>query len=227
MTKQNYQLKTKRNYLLSEVRSALQKTIRRGEIENSMYWACELYDSGFEKYLLYTLATISAEDIGHYSPALYSAINSTISLWYSIFLDRKKAKQRTEIRPAIGSIIVMMTTAKKTRIADDAYMYVAIAREQGMFLDIPDVAVDEHTARGKNLQRSSRFWVRQASKIYPRVTSKELGLKTDYSSELDSYYLENSEIEGECDYSEWKPNFSSEPICKFPYVSKNENDHED
>jgi replication-associated recombination protein RarA len=226
MSKQNYQLKTERNYLLSEVRSALQKAIRRGELENSMYWACELHDSGFEKYLLYSLSTIAAEDIGHYNPALYSAINSTLNLWYSIFLDRKKAKQRTEIRPAIGSIVVMMVTSKKTRIADDAYMSVAIAREQGVFLDIPDSAVDEHTARGKDLQRSSRFWVRQASKIHPRASSKELGVKTDYSSELDAYYLENSEIEDECDYSEWNPNFPNESIYKFPYNYREDKDEE-
>jgi len=212
-----FKLKTVRNYELMEVRSALQKCLRRGQIEESLYWACELYESNYEKYLFYTLATIVAEDIGHFDSANYSAMNSALNLWYTIFIDRKKAKQRTEIRPALGSIIILMASAKKTRVGDDAWMFMELSRKQGLHLDIPDVAIDEHCRKGRELKRSFRFWVRQASKIHPKVRAEELGLKTDYSSELNRWYMKNSPVHDEPDYNEWTHLQPDDPIVEVEF----------
>ena len=210
-------LRTKNNYDLMEVRSGLQKTIRRGQLEESLYWAIELYESNFEAYLIYTLAVISSEDIGHYNPATYAAINSALTLWHSLLTERKKKKQRTELRPALGSIIVMMVTSKKTRISDDSWMWMEIQRKNGLWLDIPDVAFDEHTKKGKELGRSFRYWVKQSSKIYPKATAEDLGLQTDYSTEVNNYYMKNSPIENESDYSEWNPDDPDAEVLEFPY----------
>lgn len=210
-------LKTKNGYDLMECRSALQKMIRRGQLEESLYWAVELYESGFESYLLYSLSTVVSEDIGHFNPATYAAINSSLSLWHSLLTERKKKKQRTELRPALGSIIVMMVTSKKTRISDDAWMWVEIQRRNGLWLDLPSVCFDEHTKKGKEMGRSYRYWVRQSSKIYPKASAEELGVPTDYSSEVNNYYLNNSPLENESDYSEWNPDDPDAEVEEFPY----------
>lgn len=213
-------LRTKNNYDLMEVRSGLQKTIRRGNLEDSLYWAIELYESGFEAYLLYTLAVIAAEDIGHFNSATYAAINSSLGLWNALLTERKKKKQRTEMRPAFSSIIVMMVTSKKTRISDDAWMWMEIQRKNGLWLDLPDVCFDEHTKKGKEMGRSYRFWVRQSSKIHPKASAEELGVITDYSFEVNNFYMNNSPVENESDWSEWDANNPDAEIEEFPYEKK-------
>ena len=56
------QLFTVRHYMLSSVVSALQKAIRRGDAKMAMYWACEMWQSGYDGYLWRRLLVISAED---------------------------------------------------------------------------------------------------------------------------------------------------------------------
>jgi replication-associated recombination protein RarA len=56
------QLRTIRHYNFSEVSSAMQKAIRRGDAALAGYWALELWSSGFGKYVWKRLLTISAED---------------------------------------------------------------------------------------------------------------------------------------------------------------------
>jgi hypothetical protein len=46
------ELRTIRSYNFSEVSSAMQKAIRRGETQMAGYWALELWASGFGNYVL-------------------------------------------------------------------------------------------------------------------------------------------------------------------------------
>ena len=55
-------LRTKRGYQFSEVSSAMQKGIRRGDAALAGYWALELWESGFGQYVWRRLLTVSAED---------------------------------------------------------------------------------------------------------------------------------------------------------------------
>jgi replication-associated recombination protein RarA len=55
-------LRTRRGYQFSEVSSAMQKGIRRGDAALAGYWALELWESGFGKYCWKRLLTVSAED---------------------------------------------------------------------------------------------------------------------------------------------------------------------
>ncbi len=55
-------LRTIRGYDFSEVSSAVQKAVRRGETQLAGYWALELWASGFGNYVWKRLLTISAED---------------------------------------------------------------------------------------------------------------------------------------------------------------------
>src|SRR5438094_2200316 len=56
------QLRTIRGYNFGEVSSAMQKAIRRGDVQLAGYWALELWSSGFGNYVWKRLLTVSAED---------------------------------------------------------------------------------------------------------------------------------------------------------------------
>ena len=59
---------SKNGYPIDEVVSALQKSIRRGMEFEAGFWALELIDSGYWRYLMDRLQTIAAEDIGLANP---------------------------------------------------------------------------------------------------------------------------------------------------------------
>ena len=69
-------LLTKNEYELDEVVSVLQKSIRRGLEEESLYWALELSESGYGQYLWRRLCVIASEDIGLVEPVVSVIINS-------------------------------------------------------------------------------------------------------------------------------------------------------
>ena len=67
---------TKNGYNLDEVVSALQKSIRRGMEEESLYWANELAVSGYGQYLWRRLGVTVSEDIGLAEPMAPVIISS-------------------------------------------------------------------------------------------------------------------------------------------------------
>lgn len=143
---ERYSPKTKNGYQLDEVRSSLQKSIRRGKELESIYWAYEMVESGFWRYLLRSLVIIAGEDI-----ADPSILQLAVSLATYLFLvDSKKTIGyiSQEWNP-IGKLIIVMVRAKKNRIADYITSLVDQKRKQGWRLEIPDFCKDEHTKAGR------------------------------------------------------------------------------
>lgn len=222
MKKSEYPLKTSSGHDLREARSALQKSIRRGQELNALYWAHELLAAGYIPYLLTTLGLIASEDIGIADPAKLAAINASLSLWLTI---HKERKQKADYRQAVGAVILLMCRARKSRVADDAINLVIERKKRGWRLEIPDVALDSHCERGRALTRGNLFWVRQGSKVHPRATEAEIG-GTDYRSEAEDLWLEN--IIDPTDYSEWRPDDPNAAILPIPFESnKNDDSGED
>ncbi len=129
---------TVNGYETSEVVSALQKMIRRGQEAEALYWASELMASGEDYRMWRRLMVIAAEDIGLADPMamqLVTACNSAARLskeWNIPFL-----------------AIMYMCRAAKNREADDAAYLYEQKRKEGWKLPIPSIAVDQHTRRGK------------------------------------------------------------------------------
>src|SRR3989304_5569622 len=59
-----FQMRTVSNFPLDEVISAIQKSIRRGEEKEAIYWTYEVVDSGMWRYLFRRLSIIACEDVG-------------------------------------------------------------------------------------------------------------------------------------------------------------------
>ena len=157
---------TNGGYKLDEVVSALQKEIRRGNEEQSLYWALELAESGYLKLLMTRLQVIASEDIGLADSNAAILINSMIAGMNETNKDWVK-----DVRPElIGHAVLYLCRAPKNRIADDATYLMSLKKKKGLKLEIPDYAKDCHTTFGKEkLKKISA----STGESYEKVINKE------------------------------------------------------
>lgn len=172
-------MKTKNRYRGDEIISALQKSIRRGQIEHASYWAWELSNSSieFQNKLWERLVVISVEDIGLANP---NAINTVCSA--------QTAYNKTYAMPDDKHLFAIfaasyLASCRKDRFADEIkYNF----KHLGLKFNIPDEAIDKHTVKGRNLNRGdSHFWT-EATKISPENKSRILKFKKEILKHLKS-----------------------------------------
>ena len=141
---------TSKGYRLDEVVSALQKTIRRAEVDLAGYWGCELMDSGFIRYAWKRLMITSAEDV-------YDMVTNEILALHDCHLEMDYSPSG---RPLLLKAIIILCRAKKSRDADHLGVLVyernmidaeklAESIKEFRGVEIPDYAVDCHTERGR------------------------------------------------------------------------------
>jgi replication-associated recombination protein RarA len=173
-----YNLITENGYSFSEVASALQKTIRRGLEEEAMYWATEL-EGKFQEYLWKRLQIISVEDIGIADPLVVIYVAEMRRLYKEIRKQCDAGKGNPSHKMALGNAILAMCRAKKSRIGDEFQIAIYGRRASGWKLDIPDYALDMHTARGRQKGRGQEhFWTE--------------GTKLDNPGKVDNPYTEEA-----------------------------------
>jgi replication-associated recombination protein RarA len=149
-------MQTDGGYVLTEVLSALQKCIRRGSERQAMYWAIEM-ESAYAKHLWNRLEVIVHEDIGLANPLSIPFIRTCKEQYWDM-KDRKNGGYRLVLTNAIA----MMCRSKKTRLADNL---ANVAYRTDEHYDIPDVALDKHTARGRKMKRGWTHFFDEGSKI--------------------------------------------------------------
>jgi replication-associated recombination protein RarA len=136
---------TIRGFRLGECISALQKSIRRCDEANALTWAVEIDQSGHGAMLWNRLLIIASEDIGLAEPHLPANLRALYDNW-------KDARERRN--PSIPErlftlhAVMMMARAKKSRVVDNA-IWATYAIEQPLVAEIPEYALDGHTARGR------------------------------------------------------------------------------
>lgn len=159
---------TKGGYYLDEVRSSIQKMIRRGKEEECFFWSYELYDSGMWRYLVRTLVTVAGEDIGMVNP---QAMNLCMT---SYLYFEHLAKQRGENKKIkckncghveetkgyyqphwdeLGLLISLLCNSPKNRHVDFYAALMGEKRQRGLKLEVEQVSQDGHTRRGKERQK--------------------------------------------------------------------------
>lgn len=131
-------LQTERGYDFFEASSALQKSIRRGLDEDSVFWAFEFVPK-YETYIWKRLKVILNEDIGIANPGLIPILDALENQYY---------QSRDTL--ALTNAVLLMARSPKTRIA----CHLSIVMEQNRTQNlpkrpIPDYALDMHTARGR------------------------------------------------------------------------------
>lgn len=153
---------TQNSYQLSEVISALQKDIRRGNEENAMYWAYELIPQ-FEFYLWRRLVVIANEDVGIAEPTIFV----TIAVLRDQFFEFRKDGRNGTARLILANAILTMCRAKKTRLSDHFQRYMMEEWQHGRRREIPDYALDKHTKRGRTMGRRVQHWLDEGCLLVP------------------------------------------------------------
>lgn len=157
---QKFEIFTKKGYDFFEVTSAMQKSIRRNNEEDACYWAQELWNSGYEKYIWKRLLIITSEDIGIAEPNMPQTIKALHDTYFTL----KDYKVADEMRLQMFHAIILLCRAKKSRLIDWTKNYI-YHKHETINKEIPDIALDVHTRRGKMKGRGIQFFHDESSKV--------------------------------------------------------------
>lgn len=146
---------TARGYVLGEVSSALQKSIRRCDSDGAAYWTIELDESGCAEYAWHRLRTCMSEDIG----VAERHLPSTIAALYQAWQQARARRHGGDGRMHLVHAAMLLATAKKSRIVCHATIVLSAERRR----PIPDVALDMHTVAGRKLGRGRGHFSAEAA----------------------------------------------------------------
>jgi hypothetical protein len=152
-----------------EVRSMLQKSIRRGWLEDAVVAAYELYATGpeAEDMLWSRLDVIASEDIGLgllYGPALIEALNS----------QRHRYPRSGDRWLFAAHAVRVLATATKDRTSGELGQWAVEAVGSGeRRLRIDDLAVDMHTSRGVQRGRDEAHFYTEGAVVDREVEGRD------------------------------------------------------
>ena len=154
------QKKTKSGFNADEVVSALQKEIRRGNVESACYFGLELLESGleFEQKFWKRMVVISVEDIND------DSVIPIIKTLKDNYADLQHAKEWDKGMQGLRAIKILCE-AKKGRIISELYDLLSLKRKEGFKLEIPDYALDMHTEAGRAKGRGVKHFLEVAAKV--------------------------------------------------------------
>lgn len=153
-----------------EVISALQKEIRRGNLENAAMLAYEMHLTSpeMEEILWKRLMVISVEDIG------MGEINAP-NLIYTLYQIFQKFPPGALDRPLfIVHAVRYLCTRQKDRSSDELVNVLrhSVSRGEGK-PQIPDYAIDMHTARGQAMGRGIEHFFEEGARVFPELPDRE------------------------------------------------------
>lgn len=150
---QRQQVLTKHNYDFYECASALQKAVRRGEEDDAMFWAVELYESGYQNYVWKRMIIMCSEDVGLGEP---SCIVQVMALKQSYDYLRA-AKDYGAMKLPFTHAVLCLVRSRKSRYCDHAITvyWDKVEKERRAF---KDYVFDMHTRRGKAMGRGLKFF---------------------------------------------------------------------
>lgn len=157
----SYDVRTKHGYSFYEVASAFQKAVRRCDEKLAMFWAIELYDSGYQKFVWKRMLIMSCEDVGLGDPTTNTIIMSLKQTWdYLVSLKERSLPERLPFTQAV----LQLVHCKKSRYVDLA-ISVYWRENATKHYEMPDYVFDMHTYKGKAMGRGLKFFYEEAAKI--------------------------------------------------------------
>jgi replication-associated recombination protein RarA len=148
-------------YLCGEVASALQKAVRRGEERAALWWASELDLAGFGGYVFRRLRIMASEDVGLADPEAVLLVNALWTHW----AEAKKTKHEAELPLFLAHAVIVLARAKKSGVALHATMLFWEGDRQVLRIEVPDEALDVHTARGREMGRGRQHFLDEAGRL--------------------------------------------------------------
>ena len=153
-----------------QVISALQKEIRRGNTENAALLAYEmiLTSPALEDYLWHRLQVISVEDVGFGTPMAPVLVHALAKMVRGF--DRSVGERRLFAVHAVR----YLCQAQKDRSSDEMVNWLTRAVDCGEALpEIPDYALDMHTAAGQEMGRGRRHFFEEGAQIHPEMADRD------------------------------------------------------
>ena len=131
-------------------------------MDDALYWAVDMYLTGYDEYAWKRLRIMASEDVGPAEPNL----PATIEALYHTYTDLKKKKDETHAPQRLQFVhaVILLATARKNRIVDHALIH-HFGNHTSLKRDIPDYALDKHTARGKRLGRGAEHFFAEGIKL--------------------------------------------------------------
>lgn len=141
---ERYDLRVKSGCRLDVAISALQKAIRRGDEERALFYAIDVHEGGYYKYVWKRLGVIASEDIGIADSSIQVLVQACSAAFEKTV--RKGQGGETTI---LAHAVLAMCRAPKNRMCDDAACLMLRRLDDGDFPDPGVAAIDCHTAPGK------------------------------------------------------------------------------
>lgn len=190
--------KTRNGLNGDEVISALQKSIRRGKEREACEFAYEMYITSpqFEEKLWRRLLAISVEDIG--------MGNTNAPIFIHSLNQMRKEFQYNEADRAMFFVhaIRYLCQSEKDRSSDLLKNIVIKNFAMGYVPEIPDIALDKHTTRGKKMGRGSEHFLNEASIVIPQK-KVDNHYKEEYA-ELLKKYDPNHTVDSAFQFNSWQ-----------------------
>jgi replication-associated recombination protein RarA len=163
-------VQTVHGFWADELISTLQKSIRRGMVENAALVAYEMFASGpeFEDVVWRRLQIISVEDVGFgcvEAPAVIRALDE-----FRQGADRESPDRLIFLVHAVR----LLAASPKDRTSDELATWVREAVNGGEAKpDVFDVALDMHTRRGQELGRGFRHWFTEGALVEDEIPNRD------------------------------------------------------
>jgi len=163
-------------YPIDELRSVLQKSIRRGLLEDAMLAGYEIYASGAEaeEMLWRRLEIITTEDVGFGlidGPAIIDAL----------YAQQKRMAASEDRWMYAAHAIRLLATARKDRTTMEVASWAKEVITRGeREIRIEDYHIDMHTRRGVALGRGPEHWWQEGARLDNQIE----GLETKYGDYL-------------------------------------------
>lgn len=171
---------TKHGYNLYDVASALQKSIRRGDVRLAGYMALELFPR-YSNYCWKRLLTVSAEDC-------YGCVTKEVKALHDSFefINKGKKADDKKGRIFISKAVIILCQCPHSRDADVLQNFIydkqlSLTDEQIEQLmdevakdrpEMPDYVYDVHTRKGKRSGKTkAEFFVEEDAALYNRQPS--------------------------------------------------------
>ena len=153
-----------------EVISALQKSIRRGMLDNALLLGWEMYVTSpeLEAMLWSRLCVISVEDVGFGNPTAPVLAEALFQM------HQRYAWPEHDRFLFAAHLIRVLATSRKDRSSDDMASWAKRSVSLGdSGPEIPDFALDMHTRRGAEMERGYLFFLEEASKVAPEIEGRD------------------------------------------------------
>jgi replication-associated recombination protein RarA len=163
-------VQTVHGFAADELISALQKSIRRGLVENAILVAYELFASGaeFEDQVWRRLEIISVEDVGMGRP------DAPVHVRTLDEFRRRAARESPDRLIYLVHAVRLLALSPKDRTSDEMATWVRRAVADGSAQpEVFDDALDMHTRRGQAMGRDFLHWFTRGASVVNEVTNRD------------------------------------------------------